>query len=263
MIPGRKITLKIDGRIVRAHERELLLDVARREGIAIPTLCSVEGLAPSGACRLCIVKVRQGGREKIVTSCNYPVEDNIFVVTDDAKITRLRKTVLSLLLALAPASEKVRDLALRMGVEKSRFGAVRSGNQCILCGLCVSVCADIVGAHAITFSGRGESKKVTLAFGENNLDACTGCGACGFVCPTDCIDMEQRKLDLLAGRWSRGERVCRYSLMGLLPGALCDNDYDCAACGLDRRMFELVQGRHPAFLLRSGDRINSVPRRLR
>ncbi|MFH1438640.1 MAG: 2Fe-2S iron-sulfur cluster-binding protein [Pseudomonadota bacterium] len=242
--------MKIDGRVVRAHERELLLDVARREGIDIPTLCSVEGLEPSGACRLCIVKVRRGGREKIVTSCNYPVEENIFVTTGDKKITRLRKTVLELLVALAPASEKVRTMASRMGVEGGRLEAARRGNQCILCGLCVSVCDDIVGAHAITFSGRGESKKVTLAFGENNLDACTGCGACGFVCPTDCIDMEQRKLDRLAAVWRKGERVCRYSLMGLLPGALCDNDYDCAACSLDRRMFELVQGRHPAFLLK-------------
>ncbi len=247
---GKKITLKIDEKIIRAHERELLLDVARREGIDIPTLCSLEGLAPSGACRLCIVKVRRGGREKIVTSCNYPVEENISVITNDAKITRLRKSVIELLLALAPASEKVRIMASRMGVAEGRLEAVRKGNQCILCGLCVSVCSDIVGAHAITFSGRGESKKVTLAFGENNLDACTGCGACGFVCPTDCIDMERRKLEQLASGWKRGERVCRYSLMGLLPGALCDNDYDCAACSLDRRMFELVQGRHPAFLLK-------------
>lgn len=247
---GKKVSININGKKVRARKGEFLLHVARREGIDIPSLCAIEGLAPYAACRLCIVKVIKGGRERVVTSCNYPVEAGIRVITGDKKIKRLRKITAALLLSMAPASEKIKKIAAEMGVDRHTFRVMDKDNRCIHCGLCVQVCGEVVGAHAVTFANRGKKRKVTLPFGEYDLDACTGCGACSFVCPTDCINMEWRKLKQLRSRWQEGERVCRYSLMGLLPGALCDNDYDCPSCVLDRRMFELAQGMHPAFLLR-------------
>jgi len=245
----KKISIRIDGRKVLALKGEFLLDVASREGFSIPALCAFEGIKPYGACRLCVVKVRKNGRERVVTACNYPVEAGIEVITEDEKIRRLRCSTAALLLAMAPASKEIRQLAGELGVDAPGFREIDRENRCIGCGLCVRVCDEIVGACAITFSGRGDNRKVSMPFDEYDLDACTGCGACAFVCPTHCIDMEGRKLKLLRERRQEGERPCRYALMGLLPGALCDNDYDCVRCSLDRRMFELAQGMHPAFLL--------------
>jgi bidirectional [NiFe] hydrogenase diaphorase subunit len=251
-VPATRITLTIDGRKVRALPGEMLLDVARREGFDIPSACAFEGIRPYGACRLCLVKVRQGTRERVVTACNYPITASVDVVTGDEKILRLRRTTASLLAAMAPASQEMRDLARRLGAADLGLRSKDPDNRCIACGLCVRVCEDVVGAHAITFSARGQHRKISLPFEELDLETCTGCGACSFVCPTGCIDMERQKLRLLRGTWRTGERPCRYALMGLLPGAACDHDYDCVTCSLDRRMFEMAQGMHPAFLLPGG-----------
>jgi len=244
-----KITLRIDGKKVHAARGEFLLDAARREGFEIPALCAFEGLRPYAACRICLVRVRSRGRERVVTSCNYPLSEGLEVRTSDAGIKRLRKGTAALLLAMAPASAEIRALARSLGVKETRLRSRDASNRCIACGLCVRICEDVMGACAITFSFRGAGRKVTLPFDEMDLEACTACGACSFVCPTGCIDMEGRKLRQLQDRWRPGERPCRYALMGLLPGAVCDHDYDCPTCSLDRRMFELTQGTHPVFLL--------------
>lgn len=244
-----KIALRMDGRKVLAVRGEFLLDVARREGFHIPSLCAFEGLRPYAACRICLVRVGGGGRERVVTACNYPLSEGLEVTTSDAGIKRLRRSTAALLLAMAPASPEIRALARSLGVRQGRMRIRDASNRCIACGLCVRICGDVVGAHAVTFSSRGAGRKVTLPFDEMDLEACTACGACSFVCPTGCIDMEGRKLRQLRDRWRPGERACRYALMGLLPGAVCDHDYDCPTCSLDRRMFELAQGTHPAFLL--------------
>lgn len=244
-----RVVIKINGRRVKVRRGEFLLDVARREGIEVPSLCAFEGIRPYGACRLCLVKVGKGKSVRILTSCNYPVESGIEVLTEDEETLKIRRHVAALLLAAAPASDEVRRIAAGIGVLRTDLRSADPENRCILCGLCVRVCGEVTGAHAITFSGRGERRIVELPFGELDLMACTGCGACSFVCPDGCIDMESRKVRALRERWQRGERPCRYSLMGLLPGAICDNDYDCAGCSLDRRMFDLAHGTHPAFLL--------------
>ena len=49
-------------------------------------------------------------------------------------------------------------------------------------------------------------------------------------------------------RWG-AKRPCRYALLGLAPGSLCENDYDCARCEVDQRMVERAGGRHPVMLL--------------
>jgi bidirectional [NiFe] hydrogenase diaphorase subunit len=59
-------TLKIDGRDVSGRQEETILDVARQNGIFIPRLCEMDGLSDVGACRLCLVELRDR------TSCFPP-----------------------------------------------------------------------------------------------------------------------------------------------------------------------------------------------
>lgn len=187
------VTFKIDNKVVEAREGEYLLDVARRNGFYIPTLCHHESLGSDGRCRLCVVEVKtRGGRKRIVTSCLYPVSKDVEEVntsTDDVNL--VRKTVLELLLARTPESELIQHLARKYGIVEPRYKKDTDKGKCILCNLCVRTCESIVGVSAIGITGKGPQKKISPPFGEAS-DACIGCGACVAVCPTGHIFMEDR-----------------------------------------------------------------------
>jgi len=181
------IEIEIDGKKIGAIEGETVLRAAKRLGIKIPTLCYHEAVSPSGACRLCSVEVQEGNRNKVVTACLYPVRPGLVVKTDTERIKKLRKGIMELLLARSSTSETIRELANEMGAQGGKF--LEDKNKCILCGLCIRVCDEIVEAHAISFVGRGIEKKVATPFIEIS-DACIGCGGCAYVCPTGAITIE-------------------------------------------------------------------------
>jgi bidirectional [NiFe] hydrogenase diaphorase subunit len=185
------IEFRMNGRKVRADEGESILDVARREGYEIPTLCHHETLGSDARCRLCMVEMQKGKRKRIVASCLYPAESGIEVSTDTPDIQLIRRTVLELFLARNPASEVVRYLARQHGVTESRYPKDNDKGKCVLCNCCVKTCETIVGVTALGLSGKGPVKKVTTPF-DAPSDVCIGCGACMAVCPTGHIYMEDR-----------------------------------------------------------------------
>jgi heterodisulfide reductase subunit A len=183
------IKLTIDGIQIETEERTPLLDVARRAGIAIPTLCAHPLVEPYGACRLCTVEVRQRNRVRMVTACNYPATRGIEVLTNSPRVRRDRKMILEWYLARCghvPVLERLWD-EYGEGAEP-RFG--RGDETCILCGLCVRVCAEVVGAHVLGFFNRGTTRVVSTPFDEPS-ERCIACGACAYVCPTGCIGIEE------------------------------------------------------------------------
>ena len=119
------VNITIDGMEFQAQRGATLLEVARENGIEIPTLCYNEALGPEGRCRLCMVEIKQGKRTRLVTSCLYPVEEGLQVQTQTEKVLLTRKMVVELLLARCPDSEEIQELAAKMGVEKARFQAGR------------------------------------------------------------------------------------------------------------------------------------------
>ena len=186
------IEFTIDGEPVRCERDEMLLDVARRNGFDIPSTCYHEAHSPYGACRLCVVEVREDGDAEISPSCTFPVRDqSIEVRTSTEKVDRLRRMNMELLLARCPGSEKLKNMAERLGVDHTRFPA-DGEDACISCGLCVNICRDVVGAGAISFTGRGTDRHVDTPYGEPG-EACIGCGACAEVCPTGHIQVEDRE----------------------------------------------------------------------
>jgi bidirectional [NiFe] hydrogenase diaphorase subunit len=245
--PGT-ILFVLDGRKAHAREGEMLLDAARGAGASIPSLCHVGGIRPYSACRLCLVEVDDGRSRRIVTSCDYPVRGGERVSTTGAKLERLRRSVIRLHLARAPASAEVRAIARSLGVTAGGLRVDDPDERCILCGLCARVCSEIVGAHAVGMAGRGSRKRAALPFEEDDASECIGCGACAWVCPTRCISIEPIAIGRLRASFGE-ERPCRHALLGLAPGALCAHDYDCASCPFDHEMIERAGGRHPAFLL--------------
>ncbi len=183
------VTLTIDGREVQAEEGKVILEAAVDNNIYIPTLCYSEAVAPYGACRLCLVEVVKRGREKLVASCLYPVEEGLVVRTNAPKIEHVRRMVIELLLARCPDSEVLRDLASRLGVDKTRFPLEEDSKKCILCALCTRACQEVVGVSAISLVNRGVTRQVAIPFYDNS-DACIACGSCAYVCPTQAISVE-------------------------------------------------------------------------
>ncbi len=218
-----------------------VLEAARAAGIDIPAVCAHDALEPYGACRLCVVEIRERGkkRPRVVASCLYPVKDGLVVETDTPRIRKLRTFLLELLLARSPGAPYVRELAAKHGVTKTRFSKLN--DDCILCGLCVRVCSEIVGADAIGFSQRGLARKVETPFGIDQ-SRCIACGACAHVCPTDAIDMEYERVIEL--RREGGEHPCRYTLMGFLSDAVCSLNYECFRCEIDQK-FRAEAKTHP------------------
>jgi NADH-quinone oxidoreductase subunit G/NADP-reducing hydrogenase subunit HndD len=202
-------TIEVNGRKTDAHDGETILTALRRAGVTIPTLCHVEGLEPSGACRMCVVEVE--GAPGLVPSCAYPVADGMKIKTHSPRVVQARKTIVELLLADHPddclycirnGDCQLQRLAEELGVRQRRYignkntymqdvsspSIERDPSKCILCGRCVRVCEEYQGVSAIDFSGRGSSTVVTTAFDEGlNVSSCVYCGQCVKVCPTGAL----------------------------------------------------------------------------
>ena len=181
------VTLKIDGKKIKAKEGTTLLMAARANGIEIPTLCSNDALEPYGACRLCIVEINKGGNTFIDTSCTYPVEEGLVVKTSTPRVIEGRKMVIELHLARCPNVKIIKQLADEYGVTESAREMGKDNEYCILCGLCVRACNEVVKAGAIQFAGKGIDKVVDSPFSKTAED-CIACGSCAFVCPTGIIE---------------------------------------------------------------------------
>jgi NADH dehydrogenase/NADH:ubiquinone oxidoreductase subunit G len=172
-IKMKTIQLEIDGKKVQAEEGATILEVARQNGIHIPTLCNHPELKPSGVCRLCMVEISKNKRKMLVASCVYPAEKNLVVKTDSEKIRKIRRMIVELLWPTVPA------LAKEFEVEKSRF--VPEHTECCLCGLCVQYCAEVGKSNAVYFKGRGINREVAVL--PELADDCAYCTKCYGLCP--------------------------------------------------------------------------------
>jgi bidirectional [NiFe] hydrogenase diaphorase subunit len=174
------VTLTIDGSLIRAPKGTPVLEAALRHGICIPHLCHMPGISPSGACRLCIVEVVDGDRTKVTASCSLDVQEGMVIRSNSEKIRRLRRNIAELLVAQAPNSRVIQDIAARCGVENVRY-PFRNSN-CVQCGRCVRACEELWQARAIGFVGRGKDRRVDYPFGIRP-DFCKQCGYCIELCP--------------------------------------------------------------------------------
>lgn len=203
--------LRIDGRAVNFEMGETLLDVARRAGAQIPTLCYDPRVSPSGSCRLCMVEVE--GRPAPVAACVFPAGEALEIRTDSPALAAYRRRLLELVLSEIPQEHECRHcaeigpcelhaLAERYGAVPGRFQGARSGSrsddanpfilrdysQCIYCYRCTRVCNELEQAHAIAAGGRGFDSRIVTLFERGLMETtCTFCGQCINTCPTGAL----------------------------------------------------------------------------
>ena len=177
------IKFKINDQTVEARSGWTVLETAREYGIEIPTLCFHPAVAPSGACRLCVVELKDGDWSKIVASCIYPVAEGLKVYTETERVQNTRRWILEMLLASCPASTEIAALAAQYGVKETRFAIHDPEQTCMVCGLCSRVCEEVVGLSAIATVDRGVYKRVGAPFARPT-DVCVACGSCVTICPT-------------------------------------------------------------------------------
>ncbi len=194
------LSLTIDGVPVKSVPGRSLLLAAKDAGIDIPTLCYHDDLKPEGQCRLCMVEIGETPGSRLVNSCTYPVEPGLTVKTASEKVLASRRLVLELLLARTPKAKIIQELAAQYGVYGSRFKTDNPEELCILCGLCVRTCREVVGVSAIAMANRTPGKTVATPFLEESA-ACIGCGSCVFICPTGVIEYTEK--DGIRTVWGR------------------------------------------------------------
>jgi bidirectional [NiFe] hydrogenase diaphorase subunit len=204
------VTLKIDDRDIGARADETILEVARENGIEIPTLCHLDGLADIGACRLCVIEVK--GTRKLLPACITTVQEGMEVYTRSPKLDHYRRVIVEMLFSernhicsvcVSNGHCDLQDLAVSLGVshvtvpylyprltiDASHERFVLDHNRCILCTRCVRVCDEIEGAHTWDVMARGVNSRVItdLAQPWGTAESCTSCGKCVQVCPTGAL----------------------------------------------------------------------------
>ena len=114
------IRLKIDGKEIEAQEGKTILEIARENGIFIPTLCYHKNLFPIGSCRVCVVEV--DGYEKPMISCDTVAQDGISVTTQSEKLFKMRQEYVKFLLIHHPLECPICDSAGECKLQDLAFG---------------------------------------------------------------------------------------------------------------------------------------------
>jgi len=232
------VTIKIDGKIINARNGENLLEVARQNNILIPSLCYHRKLTPTGACRLCITKIK--GMNGLVAACTVTVSDGMEVTAFDSELEETRRYLLDYLLSEHnEASDKsyedeFKALVARYGLEapaKREFPSIwkslgypvddsspvltYDASKCIKCFRCIKACDEVQGKNVLSFAKRGITSYIIGGFGVWGESECDGCGECIQLCPTGAI-VEKPNRDVL--KTARADRrvvsVCPYCGVG-------------------------------------------------
>ncbi len=239
------VAVNIDGVDVTVEEGTPLIEAAASAGIHVPHLCYCPGVKSVGACRVCVVELE--GSSNLVVSCSRQAKNGMVVRTDTERVKAARRFVTDLILSNHPGeclscdkngSCGLQDAAYSLGIEKTSYSMkdpeypidesnpfiVRNYNLCVLCGLCIRICA-AQSEGILEFLERGMGTKVGTA-GDLPLQesGCDFCGSCVSVCPVAALMEKDRRFRGREWLIEQVPSVCGYcgcgceSTLGALDG---------------------------------------------
>ncbi len=231
------ISIRIDGHSVPARPGESVLDVARRAGAHVPTLCHDPRLEPAAVCRSCLVEIE--GQARLQPACSFQASPGLVVRTDSPRVRKHRQVLASLYMAdhrladglpqRSPAGSSLRGFAKAAGpliqlhpVHSPRAGRPGDHNPyigfdpglCILCARCTRYCDQVHGAGAIALAERGRATTVSTNGGAGLLhSSCELCGGCVDTCPTGAM-FDKKPSHHLPGQLRRVRTTCGFCGVG-------------------------------------------------
>jgi formate dehydrogenase major subunit len=213
-----KITLNIDGKEIKTEEGKTVLEAALENDIYIPNLCHHPDLIPSGNCRMCVVDIE--GQRASATSCTTPVEEGMVVITDNENISNIRQISIELIHANhtqdcttcnSNDACELQKVTAYVGVNEERFSKLRrtrkhidsddsnpffilDHNKCIMCGICVRTCDEVVGVNALNYGFRGFYTVIITCCDEPIIESvCESCGECVVRCPVGALSFKETR----------------------------------------------------------------------
>lgn len=220
---AKKIEIRIDGAPRSVEAGTYLLAALQAAGVEVPTLCQHKDLTPGGLCRLCLTEVETPAGRRLVTACNYPVQEPLAAFTDTERVRRHRRVLAELYLGRWPNVPAVKRVAALCGVEQSRFHDAlteEAENACILCGMCARACDEFMLQRILDFAGRGTTRHMAMPFGVVD-PRCVGCTSCAYVCPTGAIEITDDRNDPADARLVRDHGMRVNAEMATLDAKQC------------------------------------------
>ena len=201
---NKTIKVTIDGKEIETLYGKTILQVARENGIYIPTMCYLTKVEPIASCRMCVVKVE--GVDGMILSCQEKAVDGAVITTNTAELEKERQNIMKLYDVNHPLECGVCDKSgecdlqnktLEFKVDSQEFTAKDmhrpvqnwgfisyDPSLCILCEKCVRVCNEIVGSEQLQISVGGYKSTIINTKPDDN---CVSCGECMAVCPVGAL----------------------------------------------------------------------------
>jgi len=180
------MTLTIDGHAFAFEGCPTLLEVAKANGIFVPSLCEHPGLEPYAACRLCLVEVQ--GRKGFVPACSTAAEEGLVVRTSSPELLALRRGILELILAEHPHACLICSEKASCDDYKSTIRKTGEVTGCVLCpanGRCqLQQVVGAIGLEVVPFPSHRRPGEVRRddPFIDRDNSLCILCGRCVRVC---------------------------------------------------------------------------------
>lgn len=215
----------INGEKIEANVGESVLELSKRSGIEIPSLCNFKE-HENGVCRLCMVQINDS--EKLIPSCSTKVQENMKITTESDSIRKYRKNLIGLMMKNHGShtdgkEEKcaLHGFAKQYSVVTPPMVSIESVDRthpaiefdpglCVECRKCVIACNEEQNNDVINISGKGQGTHVIFDLSDSiGGSSCVSCGMCVDVCPTGA---------LIEKDWQQAERsvvtTCPYCGVG-------------------------------------------------